>query len=73
MLDSREKYGKFNVGSRPMRIREYTAMNNNYNYVHVTSIKKQIPRSWAAYIWLVQPQNMACEYVNFSDWMVCMI
>ena len=48
VLTPRQKYGKFNVGSRPMRVREYTTMNNNYNYAHVTSTKKT-PRSWAAY------------------------
>ena len=31
------EYGKFIVGSRPMRMREYTAMNNNKKYFHMIS------------------------------------
>ena len=30
-----QKYGKFNAGSRPIRIREYTTMNNNATYLKV--------------------------------------
>ena len=29
------KYEKFIVGSQPMRMREYTTMNNNRIYLHV--------------------------------------
>ena len=32
MLTPPEKYEKFNAGARPMRMREYTTMNNNENY-----------------------------------------
>ena len=28
----RQKYGKFIVGARPIKIREYTTMNNNHRY-----------------------------------------
>ena len=35
MLTPPEKYEKFNVGARPMRMREYTTMNNKYIYSHI--------------------------------------
>ena len=47
MLTPPEKYEKFNVGARPMRMREYTTMNNNKQlldevYCDMTIINVQV-------------------------------
>ena len=36
VLTPRQKCGKFNVRSRPIRIREYTTMNNNIQLLDET-------------------------------------
>ena len=38
MLTPPAKYEKFIVGSQPMRMREYTAMNNNTKYAILISV-----------------------------------
>ena len=47
VLTPPQKYGKFNVGSRPMRIREYTAMNNNIQLLDETE-QNIVIYSWRA-------------------------
>ena len=43
VLTPRQKYGKFNVGCRPLRIREYTTMNNkSVLYIQMMLILLQV-------------------------------